>query len=199
MWCVVFNQKGGVGKFSIVCNLVVVSVVEGYCILLVDLDVQVNFMYYLIGLIGEDLLVGIVDFFKQILFFGFFSKKGRVEIYEMLFDNLYIVIFSFELVDLQLKLELKYKINKLCKLLDELDEDYDWIYLDILLVLNFYMVFVLIVVDCCLIFFDCDSFFCQVLYGFFQEIEELCDDYNEDLQVEGIVVNQFQLCVSLLQ
>ncbi|PXB79290.1 cobalamin biosynthesis protein CobQ, partial [Pseudomonas aeruginosa] len=57
----------------------------------------------------------------------------------------------------------------------------------------------LIAADRCLIPFDCDSFSRQALYGLLQEIEELRDDHNEDLQVEGIVVNQFQPRASLPQ
>ncbi|WP_034055328.1 ParA family protein [Pseudomonas aeruginosa] len=196
---VVFNQKGGVGKSSIACNLAAVSAAGGYRTLLVDLDAQANSTHYLTGLTGEDLPVGIADFFKQTLSSGPFSKKGRVEIYETPFDNLHIVTSSPELADLQPKLESKHKINKLCKLLDELDEDYDRIYLDTPPALNFYTVSALIAADRCLIPFDCDSFSRQALYGLLQEIEELRDDHNEDLQVEGIVVNQFQPRASLPQ
>uniref|UniRef100_UPI00106CEBE9 ParA family protein n=2 Tax=Pseudomonas aeruginosa TaxID=287 RepID=UPI00106CEBE9 len=172
---------------------------ECYRTLLVDLDAQANSTHYLTGLTGEDLPVGIADFFKQTLSSGPFSKKGRVEIYETPFDNLHIVTSSPELADLQPKLESKHKINKLRKLLDELDEDYDRIYLDTPPALNFYTVSALIAADRCLIPFDCDSFSRQALYGLLQEIEELRDDHNEDLQVEGIVVNQFQPRASLPQ
>lgn len=37
------------------------------------------------------------------------------------------------------------------------------------------------------------------MYGLLSEIEELKEDHNEDLLVEGIVVNQFQARASLPQ
>ena len=51
---VVFNQKGGVGKSSIACNLAAVSAAEGYRTLLIDLDAQANSTHYLTGLTGEE-------------------------------------------------------------------------------------------------------------------------------------------------
>ena len=196
---VVFNQKGGVGKSSIACNLAAVSAAEGHRTLLIDLDAQGNSTHYLTGLTGDEVPVGIADFFKQTLSSGPFAKKGKVDIYETPFDNLHVVTATAELADLQPKLEAKHKINKLRKLLDELAEDYDRIYLDTPPALNFYTVSAMIAADRCLIPFDCDSFSRQALYGLLREIEEIKEDHNGELEVEGIVVNQFQPRASLPQ
>jgi len=196
---VVFNQKGGVGKSSIACNLAAVSAAQGYRTLLIDLDAQANSTHYLTGLTGEDIPMGIADFFKQTLASGPFAKKGKVDIYETPFDNLHVVTATAELAELQPKLEQKHKINKLRKLLDELAEDYDHIYLDTPPALNFYTVSALIAADRVLIPFDCDSFSRNALYGLLAEIEELKEDHNEELEVEGIVVNQFQPRATLPQ
>jgi len=196
---VVFNQKGGVGKSSIACNLAAVSASQGYRTLLIDLDAQANSTHYLTGLTGDDVPMGIAEFFKQTLSSGMLSKKGRVGIYETPFANLHVVTASAELADLQPKLESKHKINKLRKLLDDLSEDYDRIYLDTPPALNFYTVSAMIAADRCLIPFDCDSFSRQALYSLLREIEEIKDDHNQDLEVEGIVVNQFQPRASLPQ
>ncbi|EKM94867.1 MAG: ParA family protein [Pseudomonas sp.] len=196
---VVFNQKGGVGKSSIACNLAAVSAAQGYRTLLVDLDAQGNSTHYLTGLTGEDVPTGIADFFKQVLASGPAGKKARPPIFETPFDNLHLITATAELADLQPKLEAKHKINKLRKLLDNLAEDYERIYLDTPPALNFYTVSALIAADRCLIPFDCDSFSRQALYGLLEEIEDLREDHNEALEVEGIVVNQFQPRAALPQ
>ncbi|MBF6623994.1 MAG: ParA family protein [Pseudomonas stutzeri] len=196
---VVFNQKGGVGKSSIACNLAAVSASQGYRTLLIDLDAQANSSHYLTGLTGDDIPTGIADFFKQVLAGGAAGKKARPPIIETRFDNLHLITATAELADLQPKLEAKHKINKLRKLLDGLDDDYERIYIDTPPVLNFYTVSALIAADRCLIPFDCDSFSRQALYGLLAEIEELQEDHNEGLVVEGIVVNQLQPRAALPQ
>ncbi len=188
---VVFNQKGGVGKSSIACNLAAISAQEGYRTLLIDLDSQANSSHYLTGLPADEIPLGIADFFQQVLH-GSAGRKPKVSIQPTPWRNLDVLTAGPELADLQPKLESKYKINKLAKLLDSLDEDYERIWLDTPPAMNFYTVSALIAADRCLIPFDCDSFARQALYRLLQGIEELREDHNERLQVEGIIANQYQ-------
>lgn len=73
-----------------------------------DLDAQANSTQYLTGLTGNDIPMGIADFFKQTLSSGPFSKKNQVDIYETPFDNLHVITATAELADLQPKLEAKH-------------------------------------------------------------------------------------------
>ena len=89
------------------------------------------------------------------------------------------------MADLQPKLEQKHKINKLRKLLEDLSEDYERIYLDTPPALNFYTVSALIAADRVLIPFDCDSFSRQALYGLLREIEELKEQIKTQAEAAG--------------
>lgn len=143
--------------------------------------------------------MGIADFFKQTLSGPAASKKNRVEICQTRYDNLHLVTASAELSDLQPKLEAKFKINKLRRLLVELSQEYERIYIDTPPALNFYSFSALIAAQRVLIPFDCDSFSRQALYNVVAQVAELRADHNESLRVEGIVVNQFVARASLHQ
>lgn len=89
------------------------------------------------------------------------------------------------------ELESRYKIYKLRDALEKLDDEYDRVYIDTPPNFNFYSKSALIAADTVVIPFDCDSFARQSLYALMDNIAELQEDHNPDLDVEGIVINQF--------
>ena len=58
--------------------------------------------------------------------------------------------------------------------------------------INFFTLSALIAADRCLIPFDCDEFSRRALYQLLGAVREIKEDHNPNLEVEGIVVNQFQ-------
>ena len=196
---VVFNQKGGVGKSTITCNLAAVSAHQGQRTLVVDLDPQGNSTRYLLGAAAEEPLAHVAEFFEQTLKFLARPKATGDFIYETPFENLHVMPSSPALEELQGKLESRHKIYKLRDALAEIADDYDQIYIDTPPALNFYTRSALIAAEGCLIPFDCDDFSRRALYALLENVQEIQADHNPDLQIEGIVVNQFQPRANLPQ
>ncbi len=196
---VVFNQKGGVGKSTITCNLAAVSAHQGLRTLVVDLDPQGNSTRYLLGAAAEEPLANVAELFEQTLKFLARPKATGEFIYETSFENLHVMPSSPALEELQGKLESRHKIYKLRDALAELDADYDRIYIDTPPALNFYTRSALIAAHGCLIPFDCDDFSRRALYALLDNVKEIQADHNPDLRVDGIVVNQFQPRANLPQ
>ena len=193
---VIFNQKGGVGKSTITCNLAAISAASGARTLVVDLDPQGNSTQYLWGASFEDTEGTLADFFDQMLSFRLKNKELDEFVHETRFPGLSLMAAHRELETIQGKLESRYKIYKLRDALSELDA-YDLIYIDTPPAMNFYTRSALIAADRCLIPFDCDDFSRRALYDLLDNVREIKEDHNPDLAVEGIIVNQFQARASL--
>jgi chromosome partitioning protein len=189
---VVFNQKGGVGKSTITCNLAAIGAYQGLRTLVIDLDPQGNSTQYLLGAAADTLDVTLADFFDQTLNFKLNPKEMAEFIQATPFDKLHVMPSHSSLEELQGKLESRYKIYKLRDALDELAEDYDAVYIDTPPALNFFTRSALIAARSCLIPFDCDEFSRRALYTLLENVAEIRADHNRNLAVEGIVVNQFQ-------
>ncbi len=194
---VIFNRKGGVGKSSIAVNLAAVSALSGRPTLVVDLDPQCNATQYILGEAVEDLEETVADFFTQYLSFRLLPEPIEEFIYEAPYRNLAVLPASPELADVQGKLEAKYKIYKLRDALNRLGDTFEAVYIDTPPSFNFYTLSALIAADSCLIPFDCDEFARQALYTLLDDAEEVREDHNEELFVEGIIVNDFNARANL--
>ncbi len=195
---VVFNQKGGVGKSTIVCNLAAISASRGLRTLVIDLDPQGNASQYLLGADAKDASPNLATFFESALSYSFREPTFDSFVHSTPFENLDIVPSHPNLDALQSKLESRYKIYKLRDALKGL-ENYDAVYIDTPPALNFFTRSALIAVDRCLIPFDCDDFSRRALYSVLENVQEIKHDHNPELMVEGIVINQFQPRASLPQ
>ncbi len=191
---VVFNQKGGVGKTSISCNLAGSLAKQGHRVLLIDLDSQSNGSQYLMGHDFNQDLKTIYDFFSATVATHVFRDVLRECVHPSPYNNLWIIPSSKGLVDIQAKLESRYKVFKLKKALDTLisQRNFTQVIIDTPPALNFFSMSALIAAQQVLVPFDCDRFSEDAIDYVEKIIGEIREDYNPDLQLEGIVINQFQ-------
>lgn len=188
---VVFNRKGGVGKSTITCNLAAIAASKGKRVLIIDLDPQANTTSYL-GHDGKDNVAGIAEFMESTISRNYRAFTSEDYIRPTSFENLSLISASYSLVDLEAKLEAKHKIYKLRDFLNNLHIEFDEIYLDTPPALNFFTLSALIAADRCILPYDCDVFARDAMLDLMEELEEIIEDHNPELVIEGVVVNQFQ-------
>ncbi len=188
---VIFNQKGGVGKSSIACNLAAISASNGYKTLLIDLDVQGNASHYLGYEQNESDQLTVADLLNQTA--GWFSVATPISRFphETNYANLSLIPSSPKLDQIENELERRYKIYKLRDAIKELEKDFEYIYIDTPPNFNFYTKSALIACNNLLIPFDCDTFSKQALETLIANVAELREDHNPSLLVEGVIVNMF--------
>ncbi len=189
---VIFNQKGGVGKSTIAVNLAAISAHQGKKTLLIDMDPQCNASRYLLGEQAKQTEPTLSEYFEQMLSFSFYPKPANSYVHATPFERLSMIVSHSGIGELQSKLESRHKIYKLRDTLNELATEFDEIFIDTPPAYNFFTQSALIAADSCLIPFDCDDFSRQALYTLVINVNEIKADHNPDLEIEGIIVNQFQ-------
>ncbi|MCB9229007.1 MAG: ParA family protein [Deltaproteobacteria bacterium] len=191
---VVFNQKGGVGKTSVACNLAAAFADSGKKVLLIDLDSQCNSSQYLLGDDFRKRKYSVADFFEDSLKIKIFKNSLTEAMQPTSCETLWVIPSSGRLAELQVRLESRYKIMKLKQALDELVSrmGIDEVLIDTPPALNFYSMSALLASDRVLIPFDCDAFSASALDQVMERVEEVSEDHNSELKVEGIIVNGFQ-------
>ena len=133
---VVFNQKGGVGKTSIVCNLAAMSAASGLRTLVIDLDPQANSTHYLLGNDAPEANPSLADFFDQTLSLRIFSDPPDRFVHRTPYEGLDILPAHPDLAELQTRLESRYKIFKLRDALNRVGR-YKAMYIDTLAEVHF--------------------------------------------------------------
>ncbi len=167
----------------------------GYRTLVIDLDVQGNTTHYLVGEIDGEAFPaeaqGVAGLFKQTVGSRKMRKNPDSFVWETPYENLYLMPSSPVLSRWRRSWSRATRFTSCAT---------PWKSSTVSTTgcisiprpnFNFYSKSALIAADSVLMPFDCDSFARQSLYSLMDNIAELQEDHNPDLEVEGIVINQF--------
>ena len=162
-------------------------------VLVVDLDAQSNTTSYLSGSARPQYSQTVTDFFESTLTMKVFQKGLSNCIHKTNFKNLWLIPSDQSLVDIQAKLESRFKIQKLSHALKSIQEEFEFddVIIDTPPAINFFSISGLLAADKVLIPFDCDMFSAEGLRNVVELVEEISEDHAKSLEVEGVVINQY--------
>lgn len=178
----VFNQKGGVGKTTTNINLSAYLALEGYKILVIDIDPQGNTTSGL-GLDKKKLKKSIYD----VLAFGTSIKD--VIIKSEIIDNFYIIPSTISLAGAEVELINIEKRELILKnKLQEVKDDFDFVFIDCPPSLGYLTINALSCANSVLIPIQCEFYALEGVSQLVNTIQLVKKSLNKNLEVEGVVL-----------
>lgn len=188
----IFNQKGGVGKTTTAVNLSAAIGKKGKRVLLVDIDPQGNSTS---GLGVDKSKIGVSTY--DVLVDGVSVEKILIE---TPFKNVHLLPSNMNVAGADLELaDAENREKRLKNALDEIKDNYDFIFIDCPPSLGMLSINSLTASDSVLVPIQCEYYALEGLSQLVSTIKSVKMHYNESLEIEGIVFTMFDARLKLNQ
>ncbi len=180
----IFNQKGGVGKTTTNVNLSACIAEKGKKVCVIDIDPQGNTTSGL-GVDKNILENTIYD-----IIIGETNIKGVIVDTE--YENLHLIPSSVQLAGAEIELTgMKNREIKLKQAINEIKEDYDYIFIDCPPSLGLLTINSLAAVDSVLIPIQCEYYALEGVSQLMNTIQLIKKNLNPKLEIQGVVLSMF--------
>lgn len=187
----VFNQKGGVGKTTTNINLCAYLAMEGYKVLTIDIDPQGNTTSGL-GLDKRSLESSMYD----VLTANAFLKD--VIIKSELIPNLYIAPSTMELAGAEVEIiNVKERETILLRQIEQVQEEFDFIFIDCPPSLGVLTINALTAVDSVLIPIQCEFYALEGVGQLINTVQLVKKSLNKSLEIEGVLMTMYDFRTNL--
>ncbi len=182
----IFNQKGGVGKTTTSINLCSYLAMNGYKVLVIDIDPQGNTTSGM-GIDKRNVDLSIYD----ILTSKDVSIESAMKESELI-SNFYIVPSTMELAGAEVEL-----INKsdresiLSNKIKNLEKDFDYIFIDCPPSLGLLTINALTVSNSVIIPIQCEFYALEGVGQLVNTVQLIKKSLNNDLEIEGIILSMY--------
>ena len=187
----IFNQKGGVGKTTTNINLCSYLAMEGYKVLTLDIDPQGNTTSGL-GLDKKNLELSMYDVITSDI------KLEDVIIKSDLIQNLYIAPSTMELAGAEVEIiDKENREQILINKLKELEDKYDYIFIDCPPSLGTLTINALTSSDSVLIPIQCEFYALEGVSQLINTIQLVKKSLNKELSIEGVLMTMYDFRTNL--